>query len=397
VSDREDFELEALQRQLDDAFETTRPRRGFEDELWLRIQTRRPLWTRIVDGAGGLFQAIREVPAVPASAIAVLLVVALGIGILRLSGPHAGGGGAASLAQGGNSYGPAVAPYRSQTAFGPLPAPSAGRSVGQQTSQAPADTYAGAVTLTWTGQLNLAITSAPVFRYFEPSEATADQFATSLGAAPVSRPGGYLGSYSGTTLQVLVRGTVQSPPSEPFFFITPTSQAPVAAGATPTDVAGSYLGSLSLAPAWAYMITTASVGDVTRVSYLRQFDVPSYGPAYVVDGTGERYGYEVDVQGGRPIEVSGPLPLGFDSANYPIITAGQAVQMALSGEIGQSEGAFEPRVDLSNAELVYVLVVAGDHSFYEPAILFSGSFSVNGHVYTKRILVPAIDPSQLMG
>ena len=47
MSEPEDLELEALQRQLDDAFETTRPRAGFEDELWTRMQSRRPAGTRL--------------------------------------------------------------------------------------------------------------------------------------------------------------------------------------------------------------------------------------------------------------------------------------------------------------------------------------------------------------
>jgi hypothetical protein len=51
-------------------------------------------------------------------------------------------------------------------------------------------------------------------------------------------------------------------------------------------------------------------------------------------------------------------------------------------------------VALTSAELVYSLVVAGDHSFYEPAILFSGSFTVSGTTYVKRVLVPAVDPSE---
>ena len=38
----QELELQALERQLDDAFETTRPRPGFEDELWLRMQSARP-------------------------------------------------------------------------------------------------------------------------------------------------------------------------------------------------------------------------------------------------------------------------------------------------------------------------------------------------------------------
>ena len=53
-----------------------------------------------------------------------------------------------------------------------------------------------------------------------------------------------------------------------------------------------------------------------------------------------------------------------------------------------------PTVQLNQAELVYVLVPAGNHSFYEPAFMFSGMLQVNGQTYVKRILVPAIDPSQ---
>jgi len=40
------------------------------------------------------------------------------------------------------------------------------------------------------------------------------------------------------------------------------------------------------------------------------------------------------------------------------------------------------------------LVPAGDHSFYEPAFFFSGEYQMNGQTLTKRVLVPAVDPSQ---
>ena len=53
-----------------------------------------------------------------------------------------------------------------------------------------------------------------------------------------------------------------------------------------------------------------------------------------------------------------------------------------------------PVAKLDQAELVYVLVPAGDHSFYEPAILFSGSQKVNGQTVVTHVLVPAVDPSQ---
>src|SRR5437762_1312060 len=81
----EDLELQAVQRQLDDAFQTTRPRRGFEDDLWLRMQASRPATSRLRDAIAGLLQGIREVPAVPAAAVATLLVVVIGVDQLASS------------------------------------------------------------------------------------------------------------------------------------------------------------------------------------------------------------------------------------------------------------------------------------------------------------------------
>ena len=78
MSEDEDLELLALQRQLDDAFQTTRPRRDFEDELWLRMQSRRPIWRRVRDGVAGLVEGIRESPAVPSAAVAVAVIRAVG-------------------------------------------------------------------------------------------------------------------------------------------------------------------------------------------------------------------------------------------------------------------------------------------------------------------------------
>jgi hypothetical protein len=316
-------------------------------------------------------------------------VVAIGVGILRSGGFGGGAGSTTSLSQGGSVYAPAQAPYRPQTAFGPLPVPGPPRSAGQDTATSP-----GAASYTWTGHLNLGITTAPVFRYFEPSAATADQFAASLGASLVSRSGNYLGHYASTGLQVQVRGSNQVPPLEPFFNLIPAAHASPSSGIAPLDVANSYLGALSLAPAWPYTIATDTSGGVTRVRYLRQFDVPSYGPAYLVDSSGDSYGLEVDVKGGQPVVVAGPLPLGLDSANYPIISADQAVSMALATQTAPAGAPNTVSVQLDKAELVYVLVVAGDHSFYEPAILLSGTFGVNGQSYTKHVLIPAVDPSQ---
>ncbi len=47
----DDLELQALQRELDGAFESTRPRPGFEDELWLQVQSARPPQRRFAAAA----------------------------------------------------------------------------------------------------------------------------------------------------------------------------------------------------------------------------------------------------------------------------------------------------------------------------------------------------------
>src|SRR5260370_34579053 len=108
MSDDEDPELQAVQRQLDDAFHTTRPRAGFEDDLWSRMQARRPVWAQARDFFGGLLAAVRRVPAAPAAALAVVLGLAIGIGILSLGGFHGGGAGGATSATNRESPGAAL-------------------------------------------------------------------------------------------------------------------------------------------------------------------------------------------------------------------------------------------------------------------------------------------------
>jgi hypothetical protein len=401
VSDpEEDLELEALQRQLDDAFETTRPRIGFEDELWTRMQAGRPAGTRLRDAWLGLIQGIREVPAVPMAALAAVLVVIIGAGILTFSGAHFGGG--SSSATSGLSAGQ-YAPQASG-AFGRLPSPvlapgstpKAANGASQPSATSPSADYAGPVALTWTGKLVLNFSSGPVFRYEESSTNTADQFATSLGAILVSRPSGYVGSYETTDFSIRVRGTVQSPAREPTFTILPiTSVGSIDAAGGPADVALVFLAERSLAPTWQYTSEAVVSGDLTKVTLFRQFGVSGYGYAYLVNGSGERYGLEVDLtSNNRPTEAIGPLPLSLEVASYPIISADAAVRSALASSPPGASSAGTPTVALTSAELVYSLVVAGDHSFYEPAILFSGSFTVSGTTYVKRVLVPAVDPSQ---
>src|SRR5437879_2822159 len=103
----DDLELQALQRKLDDAFETTRPRRGYEDELWLKLQARRPFWTRLRDALAGFAGGIRELPAVPTATVAVVLVLAVGLGAIAVgSGLGQNHSPQASLSTGQKNYSP---------------------------------------------------------------------------------------------------------------------------------------------------------------------------------------------------------------------------------------------------------------------------------------------------
>jgi hypothetical protein len=410
MSDNEDRDLQALQRQLEDAFETTRPRAGFEDDLWSRMQARRPLWAQVRDFFAGLIESVRRVPVAPAATVAVVLVLAIGIGIISFGGFRGGGAGGATSATSRDSQ---TAPFAGGAgapgAFGRLPglalqpvpgaetAPKTAGPTGPLAGQSAVGLYFGPANLVWAGHFNFQVTSAPVYRYAEPTIATADQFAATLGATRQTGLEGLapLGEYAGSGFVLGIAGTSQSPLREPFFFLTPDRSKLAAPAPTAIDTANAFLAAHNLVPAWPYVVATVQSGDVVRVLYLRQFAVQGVGEAYMVDGVGERHGLEVDLRGGQPLQVGGPLPVSLDTADYPMISAGMAVQSALkSSPAGPASIEPIPTVRLNTVELIYALAVGGDHSFYEPAFLFSGTFIHNGVTYVKRVLVPAVDPSQ---
>ena len=368
----DELELQALQRELDDAFATTRPRVGFDDELWLRMQARRPLSTRLRDAFAGLVQGIRDVPAVPfvqVRAVADIFRTVPAVVVVVVGVVH---------------------PDHHRFCGTPKGVEQSPPSPGQASRE-----YAGPATYVWSGNFQLSISTAPVFRYQEPSTNAADQFATALGAALRERPQGLLGSYSATTYTLKVRGTVQTPPLSPAYFILANVSMPEidAAGAGPQDLAAIFLAQHSLLPQWPYTVSVDSSGNPVRVIYERQLDVPGYGGANLVDSNGVRYGIEVDLNGHQPLFVQGLLPVSLDSAPYRIISADQAIRLATSPSRVASVGTL-PTVQLTQAQLVYVLATAGDHSFYEPAFLFTGTVQINGAVMTSHVLIPAVDPSQ---
>ena len=393
----DELELQALERQLDDAFQTTRPRPAFEDELWLRVQSSRPAQRRFRDALAAFWNGIREVPAVPATATALVLIVAIGVGIVAVNGLGHGGGGASS-----SGVERAAAPAAGQSFagnFGKLPspvftgAPKATTPGANATAPQGAD-YAGPVQLTWTGTFDVHLTTAPVFRYREPSSSDADQFASALGAALRGRPSGFLGMYSAADYTLKIRGTVTSPPSSPAYFIfSGLNLPPIDAAGGPQDLADVFLAQHSLQPQWPYTVGIDSSGDPVKVVYQRQFDVPGYGAAYQIDFNANRYGLEVDLSGNRPVLASGVLPVSLDVANYNVISSTDAIRKATGLGAPSSDSAL-PVAQLDRAELVYVLVPAGDHSFYEPAFLFTGAVQAGGQSYTKHVLVSAVDPTQ---
>ncbi|MEA2655888.1 MAG: hypothetical protein QOI23_1253, partial [Chloroflexota bacterium] len=334
MSEEEDLELQALQRQLDDAFQSTRPRPAFEDELWLRMQSRRPVWSRIRDGLTGFVAGLREAPAVPAAAVAIALIVVIGAGI-TLSGLHPGGAGTSATGvnqDGSTKFGP-VAP-----GYGALPQPSLSGQ-GQVPPNTPAQVsasanqaYLGPVSLTWAGTLDVTATSLPVYRYQEPTPAAATQFATTLGATPTGNPvTGALGSYaSGAGIDLVVYGSQSQPAREPTFVLNEVRSASAPTG-DPVSEATAYLAAHSLLPEWQYQTAVEKVGVTERVKFLRTFYVPSQGPANLVDDAGDPYGIEVDLVAAQPRVLEfGPLPLTLDVASYPVISSDQAVRAALA-------------------------------------------------------------------
>ncbi|MEA2657343.1 MAG: hypothetical protein QOI23_2708 [Chloroflexota bacterium] len=388
MSEDEDLELLALQRQLDDAFQTTRPRPGFEDELWLRMQTRRPIWLRLRDGLAGLLEGIRESPAVPSAAVAVGLVVLLGAGIYTLNRLHPGGG-ATTAARGVDN----AAPANQSASFGPLPRPAFTEPPLVPTISGNYS-YGGAATLVWAGNLQVSATALPVYRYSEPTRAEADAFAAKLGATPSADVAqGGIGVYAGRDFTIVVLASVAQPPQEPYVNVSDL-KATVTTNADSIAVATNLLTAHHLLPTWLYQTDVVALGGTVRVTFLRSFDVPGQAPANLIDSRGNRYGTEVDFAPGTTGAFEkAPMPLKLDQVAYPIISADQAIR-ALGASSAPSGGSV-PVVRMTKAELVYMLVWGGDHSYYEPAYLFSGTFSNHGVPSVKRVLIPAVVPSFL--
>lgn len=152
MSEPNGSDLEELERRLDAAFATTRPRRGFEDELWAQLTRRRAWWRRLAWP-----QPLRG-PA-PLAGLALVVVAGLVVVVVAPFGAralHGTGGGTASTAAA-----PAHPQYGSAEGlpFGPLPLPRAA-------STAPSAAIAGSSRANVpAGPLLTVPDHLPVYRY----------------------------------------------------------------------------------------------------------------------------------------------------------------------------------------------------------------------------------------
>lgn len=286
--------------------------------------------------------------------------------------------------------------------FGGVPSPQfspESNTAPEAAAAGPGQSYGGLVTVTWTGRLDYSMQAAPVSRYAEPTAYDANAFASSLGAPDMAEiRNGQIGLYAAPDFELQVDGTTPTPTdprpaSAPTFFIFtyPTLGPTVPAGTSLADFAAQYLAQHGLTPQWPHTVEV----EGSTVLFLRQVAVPGYAsPAHVIDSGGRYTGLEVDFTGDKLLRVVGPLPIGLDSTNYPIIPADQAVRAALASSPPPVAGeAARPTVQLTNAELVYALAPGGTGGYYEPALLFSGTFKVQGTTFVKLVLVPLVDPS----
>ena len=220
----------------------------------------------------------------------------------------------------------------------------------------------------------------PVFRFALPSTRQAATMAADYRGHPVS------GS--------------ASPFREPRVQIAASTAGPAGvplADAAALDAADAFLAARKVVLPWSHLQEVVDQGSLVLVRYARQFPVDGYGMAIQVDQTGVHAGADVAVRPDRKVvRATVPMKLPLQSSAYPSRSAGSAAQDALGIPPPTSFGfAPVPQVQLSRADLVYVAMQAGAYGYFEPAILFTGAFTLGGTQYEKRVLVPALDTSNL--
>jgi hypothetical protein len=377
----EDLEL---QRRLDAAFSQTSPRRGFEDLLWADLDARSRRRQR------GPIPLLGWVPrdAWPALGVVAAVLVFLVAVVPLLVRGHSGSGASSGTAQVASPPGPTevqrgpasggATVLEPSAAFGSLPTPALS-GPGQPQPAGAVVPYYGPAALSVIASVTSLPATLPVFRFAEP---TTKQAATMAKA------------YHG-------RAVAPSRPfREPRFQLTVSSLD--AGGAPLPDAAAlaaadAFLAGKKLSWALSSVQEVVDQGPMAFVHYVRQFDVTGYGAASQVDQLGASAGADVAVRrDGKIYQVTVPMNLPLRSSAYPARAAQNAGQDAVNVPPPSPAGLTPaPQVQLSRADLVYIAVEAGAVGYFEPAVLFRGAFTSGGTQYEKRVLVPALDASQL--
>jgi hypothetical protein len=236
--------------------------------------------------------------------------------------------------------------------------------------------------------------SLPVYRYRQPAAADLDSFAAQLGA---SRAGvaGTATIYRSTDFRLDLLPASSS--QEPRFvvsavaFSTPGRRIPDS-----RSVADAFLNAHpQLRPDWPSAVQAQPAAHGQTVLYQREFDLRG-GQAAQVDGSGSPAGLRIDVAGGSVTGAGGPLPLTLESSEYRSRPSQQAAADAVSAAPATASGPAQvPSFQLSKVSLVYMAAGSADYGYFVPAYLFTGTTTSGGQTLEKRVVVPALDPSQL--
>jgi hypothetical protein len=308
----EEHELRELERRLDHAFQASRPRRGFEDELWMRLRRRSRWWA---------WEAVAPLGA----AAAAFLVVVVAVGAFLSLAGHRGTAGSA--------FAPAVS------------RPASGRS-GE--ALAPAEASAGVF-----GKLPRAPVlrpSPPAHLVVQPAVPIPSSVVVERYREPASLPNGASGTDAALGLEPRrVLGTLGPAP--------PPGAAPMDSARQAADA---YVAANHLQPPQPDRV------DVTgsRVTYVRQV-----AGADEVTLAGNLQGLIVDVDAsGTVVGASVPLDLALETGTYAPASIEQ-VHSELTSISTSARGA--PALVLTSVRLVYVVAFDGSYGYLEPAWMFS--------------------------
>lgn len=393
---QQDPELEELERRLSAAFGGTRPRRGFQDELWARIERRRG--PRLASWRLRTWSAL--------GALAAILVIGLGVlAVPRLASSSPAGvakqaqtSASAPQTPGRAADGSAGAarPQQAETAgeaFGPLPAPVLVPPATPAAAPGQPQPYYGPAHLTVSAKLPAMPATLHVYRYRQPAPGDLDGFAAQLGA---SRAGaaGTATIYRAADFQLDLLPAAAG--REPRFGVgSVAGPAAGPGGADSRQAADGFLAAHPpLKPDWPNAVQVGAGAQGQKVFYLREFELSAAQPGQLaaqVDGAGSPAGLSVDVAGGSVTGATGPLPLALESSDYRSRTAQQATADALAAPQGTGPRPADiPSIQLSKVSLVYIAAGTDQYGYFLPAYLFTGTITTRGQTLEKRVLVPAV-------